>query len=178
MDRAEHCDNVRPFRSKLLHLCDGQFQDAGDGSLPAGMRGGDDARLRIGEEHRTAIRRPDAHGNARLRAHHRVGLRAEAGSPYLLDHHSVGPVHLIGRREILRACPEMARGAGAVLQNKPALVLRPDAGIQPSIDAGRDAALAREEAMRDSRKGKRRRFYRPEALGISVHEVDLGCRND
>ena len=31
--------------------------------------------------------------------HHRVGLRAEARPPNLLDHHRVGAVHLIGRGE-------------------------------------------------------------------------------
>ena len=139
------------------------------------MRGGDHARLGVGEEHRPAIRRADADGDARPIGHDGVGLRAVTRPPNVLDDHRVGAVHLIGRREPLERRAEMARGARAVLQHRLARILRADAGIEPAIDAGRDAAFAREEGVRDAGKRKRRRFDRREAGRAPCMSGELRC---
>ena len=52
------------------------------------------------------------------------------------------------------ATPRWRAARRAVLQHRVALVLRADAGVQAAIDAGRDAALAREEGVRDAREAR------------------------
>ena len=86
-----------------------------------------------------------------LRRHHGIDSRPRVQRPGLRHFDDVGAVDLIGRRERLRRQPDQGEGATAVLGDIGRLVVRAVAAIERGIDAGADAALAREEAVADAR---------------------------
>ena len=145
--RPERRDDALALGAETLHRHDGRVGDARQRAAPARMGGADDARLRVREQHRTAVGRGNADCQPGHARHDRVGARARFMRPRLLRHHHVGRVDLVGAQERLRGDAERGRHAGAVLGHVLARIGRSDTAVEARIDAQRGAALAGEEGM-------------------------------
>ena len=157
-------DDARARSAEPLHLDDGCLQHAAERAAPAGVRRADHLRLRVGEQHRSAIRGRDADRQCLLARHDGVGMRPRLVAPRLarLDH--LGRMDLVAGQQPLRPDRERLRHARAVLVDVGAQVLRADAAVQRGIDAVRNAAVAGEEAVADA--GQRGERGRLQGLGV------------
>ena len=99
-----------------FHLGDRGLDDAGDGPAPAGVRGGDNARLRVGEQHRRAVCSQHCDGETGRARDDGVGFWAPLRGHGPFDAEGSGAVHLVERDEVCRRRrAQMAGDAGAVL---------------------------------------------------------------
>ena len=79
--RADRRDDASARCSKAFHPGDRGVGDAGKRSPPSRMSGADDARRRVGEQHRRAIRRRNPDGKAWRSRHEGVSARTVSGGP-------------------------------------------------------------------------------------------------
>ena len=107
----------------------------------------DHLRLRVGEQHWSAIRRRYAESDARHFRHHGIDARSVVARPRLLDHDDIGRVDLIGGEEMLRLDAERLRHPAAVFVDVVGVIFRADAAIERRVNALRHAAGAREERV-------------------------------
>ena len=92
-----------------------------------------------------AIRGEDADGETRFRGHD--GVSFGQGLPRLLGHDRLGAVLLEHREQAVRLHAQQFGDARAILRHVFRGVARAWAAIERGIDAGGNAALAREEPM-------------------------------
>jgi hypothetical protein len=83
-------------------------------------------------------------------------------------------MHLMRCRQPIGRNSEVTSGAGAVFQDGFACIRGSRARIQPGIDAGRNAPVAREKGVGDAGQEKRRRFHRCESRGWCMHAREGG----
>ena len=149
--RADRGADVFAPRTQNQHRVDRRIGDAGQCALPPGMRGTDNAGLRIGEQHRRAIGGDDAEYEPRTVGDQRVGMRAGIVAPGLRHGHHLCAVDLIGGHE-RRAGADRSHRAGAVLRHDGRIVARAQPCVQPSDDAAGHAAAAAQEPVRDAKQ--------------------------
>ena len=110
-------------------------------------------RLAVGEQDRPAIGAGDAErdaGRARRPCASAFG-RSPGHGPVDDDH--VGRMDLVEADQMRRLDHQMRRHARPVLGDRRGIVVRAEPAIERGIDAGRDAALAREEGVADAGLG-------------------------
>ena len=112
--RADPID-PRPERG---HRGDRRFDDAAERALPAGVRGADHARLRVGEQDHAAIGAGDAEAEAGRRGDQRVATRPRFARERRRDRQRVGRMDLIGDRQTLGRNLERRRHARAVRDDR------------------------------------------------------------
>ena len=146
MAGPSHASTVR---RRDAHRRDRGFEHAAGESAPAGMRGGDDASVAIGEQHRKAVGGQTAHTTPARRVTARVGrggMRRRAASTFA----TMRAVHL---RRAIPAAPG-SEAASVVARDLPAS----RRGAAMSIDARRRAAPLRvvDKRVHARRRGPRR----------------------
>ena len=154
--RPERRTDAAARGAEPLHGGDGRFDHARQRAAPAGMRGADDARVRIGEQHRPAIGGADPDRKPGHAGHDGVGARSGLGGPRRLGDDDVRRVNLIGGEQAVRLDRERRRHAGAIFGDQASLIARAHAAIEARIDAPGDAALAGEEGVAEP--GQLQRF--------------------
>ena len=126
--RADRGADVLRSRAHVLHAADNRAHHIGDRSLPAAVRGGSDARLRVAEQHRHAVRGPHAErhvlpvgdepvavlGRVRQRRHGALGFR------HIAQH---GAVHL----------PREAKALGGKLRRRPEALPERSHALLPAL---------------------------------------------
>ena len=70
--------------AERFHRGDGRLDHAGERAAPAGMRGADHAGVRVGEQHRAAVRGRGRNREPRHLRHDRVGARTRVRRPGLI----------------------------------------------------------------------------------------------
>jgi len=146
---ADDGDHAARVGTKCLHGGDGGVDDAVQRALPAGMGRAHDARPGISQQHGGAVGGQDGADDARGGGDHGVALGPVA-LPAGLGNPGDGGVDLETGGEVIGDAAEMSGDAAAVLGDGGRVVLRADAGVQPFIQAGGNAALPGEEAVADS----------------------------
>ena len=71
--------NVRPGRAQPFHSLDRRLEDTIKGTFPSGMRGPDDARFGVMEQHRLAIGGQGRQHLTRHGRHQRIGAARRPG---------------------------------------------------------------------------------------------------
>ena len=144
------------FGAEPLHRGDRRLDHAAERALPAGMRGPDDPRLRVGEQDHAAIGPGDAERQPGRRGHDPVAARTRVGRPVFGDGDRVRGMDLVGHSQPVRRNAERRRHPGAVLGDRLGRVARAYAAVERGVHAHRHAARAGEEGVGYSRQGKRR----------------------
>jgi len=154
--RADRGEDPAARGTKALHRVQRGFQDAAKRAFPARMRGADDTRLAVGEQHRRAVGRKNSQCETGLARCHSVALRPFADRPGVCDDVHGGGMDLENRDEAIRLQSKMTGAAGAVFDHVRARVARTCAGVEGCEHPLRHAALAREKAMLEMPKGAQR----------------------
>ncbi len=107
---------------------------------------------RVGKQDGRAVGGDDAESDVGACRHHRIGARAVARSPRRRHLDDLGAMHLHEADQTLRFGADGAGGAGAILQHRVARIAPREAAIEAGVRSAGDAALAREEAMRNTER--------------------------
>ena len=118
-----------------LHLGDRGLDDAGDCPAPACVRGGNNARLRVGEQQRRTVRSQDGDGETGRARHDGVGFGAPLRGHWPFDAKGSGAVHLIERDKVVSCRTQMVRDAGAVLCNVRSIIRRARPAVEARIES-------------------------------------------
>src|SRR5262245_93261 len=145
--RADGGDDVTAVPAQPLHLVDGRFEHAPDGTLPARMGGADDADGGVGHQHRRTVGGEDGNRHSRVAGDDPVGLRAGASVPRLGRFDDRVAVDLIDRQEIPRLGAERHGHRLAVAAHRCRIVVRAEAAIARGVDTLGIATLAGKEAV-------------------------------
>jgi hypothetical protein len=153
--RADDGVDARRTGAESLHRRHRAVDHATQRAFPAGVDGPDHPGLMIRHEDRRAVGGQDGTDRAGRGGHDGVAFRPIA-APGTFGHAGDGGVDLVAGSQILGRAPHDLGDPSPVLGHGGRIVAGADPGVQPLEQAGRDAALAGEEAVPDACAGQQR----------------------